>query len=129
MLIGGNSPLQLTCSCQSATSADPAVAAAQQPATQGDLQSVLSTIGSMLGLSGLGDDPPAAAPFDWSFAGGSALTALLCGVGLIVAAKTVFEPKKRTRKKWANGAWRNDDYEERSSDYGVRPARRRKKAA
>src|SRR5579863_7924765 len=136
MLIGSNSgtssdpngnPMQLSCSCQTVASSAPS----DQPATKGDLAQAYGYLTSLLGLSGLGDDPGSTAAsgggiIDWSFLGGSTLTALLCGIGFIIAAKTVFAPKKKRRKKWAAGAWRDEDYEETSSDYGVRPARRRR---
>lgn len=53
--------------------------------------------------SGLGD-------FNAPFLGGSVLTALVLGVGIIIAMK-VFAPAPRGRK-WAAGAWRRADYED-----------------
>lgn len=80
----------------------------------------------LIPLAGLGDDSTDSTSFSWPFAGGSVLTAAVLGIGLIIATKTVLAPKRKPKKKWASGAWRSEDYEERSPDYGVRPSRRRR---
>lgn len=139
MLLSGNNPamaptsgglLQLQCSCQMPAPAPSQSAVAAASGSTSDFQSIVNYIGTsdlakFLGLSGLGDDTTAAPLIDWSFASGSALTAFALGLGVIIAAKTLFGKPKR---KWAEGAWRSADYEERRSDYGVRPQRRRRKS-
>jgi hypothetical protein len=65
---------------------------------------------------GLGADTPDSGSFDTGVAGGSFLTALVLGLGIIVAAKTVFAPTTRRsapKRRWVAGAYRSDDYEER----------------
>ena len=77
---------------------------------------------------GLGDTN-AGSGIDASFLGGSVLTAAAIGVAMIVAYKLFpMGGKKRDSRRWVSGAWRSRDYEELSSDFGVRPERRRRKA-
>lgn len=84
-------------------------------------------------VEGLGDtttDGTASTGFDTSFATGSMLTAFLVGLGVIIAAKTVFAPSRaRSGKKWAAGAWRNEDYEDWPEYERRRTQKRRRKAA
>lgn len=72
---------------------------------------------------GLGDTT-AGSGIDASFLGGSVLTAAVIGVAMIVAFKMFPAGKKRDSRRWVSGAWRSRDYEELSSDFGVRPGRR-----
>jgi hypothetical protein len=78
--------------------------------------------------NGLGADTADSGSFDTGMAGGSVLTALVLGIGVIIAAKTVFGPdKRRTSKRWVSGSWRSADYEERLDPEWGRPLVRKKR--
>ena len=72
---------------------------------------------------GLGDT----GDFSTGVLSGGVLTAFVLGIGVLIAAKTVFAPTKRRapEKRWIAGAWRSPDYEYWSEEDRRRPLKRR----